>query len=283
MTDTKNKIKIVIVAGPTASGKSDKAVNMAVAMNGEVISADSRQVYNGLDVGTGKIKKDEMKGIRHHCLDIINIGEGFSVSDWLRHATLAIDDIVSRGKAPIICGGTGFYIDALIYGLPDNGIPDLRLRDELQKLSLFDLEQRYKSNLNINNNLNIDFKNKRRLIRAIEINESGRKIIKRNREPLYDIEYVLLNIEKEILINNIKNRCIQRLDIMISETENILKDGKVDDIWLSSIGIEYKQIILYLKGGLNGRQELISSIVTKSWQYAKRQMTWNKKYVNINK
>ncbi len=291
-----NKIKIYVIAGPTSSGKSDKAVELALEINGEVISADSRQVYRGLDVGTGKITTEEMKGIKHHCLDIVDPGERFSVSDWLIHARAAIDGIVSRGKVPIVCGGTGFYIDAIIYGLPENSGPNLKLREELGGLDIFSLQIKYKASADLFINSlpqeretdHLDIKNKRRLIRAIEIQEynksNGSVFQKRNREPLYDVEWIMIDIDKETLKENIKVRCIKRLDNIITETKSLLASG--DHEWLSSIGIEYKQIILFLENNnkefleskISVREELIEKIVNKSWQYAKRQMTWNRKY-----
>ena len=283
-----NKIKIYVVAGPTSSGKSDRAIELALTVDGEVVSADSRQIYRGLDVGTGKISIDEMKNVTHHCLSIKNpkqqgenLFQNFSVHDWLSYARVAIDDIISRGKVPIVCGGTGFYIDALIYGLPDNGPINIKLREELERLDIATLEKRY--NVNI-----LNIKNKRRLIRAIEIKESGVEIKERNRNTIYDIEWIMMDINKETLIKNIRSRCIKRLDAMISETKNLLSIN-IDKEWLSSVGIEYKQIILFLENSNKTnskesifilREELIESIVTKSWQYAKRQMTWNKKYIS---
>ena len=285
-----NKIKIYIVAGPTASGKSDRAVELAISINGEVISADSRQIYRGLDVGTGKVSIDEMKGVIHHCLSIKspkqqgeNLFQNFSVHDWLSYTRVVIDDIISRDKVPIVCGGTGFYIDALIYGLSDNGPINIKLREELERLDIATLEKRYNTDI-------ANIKNKRRLIRAIEIKESGVEIKERNRDPLYDVEWIMMDIDKETLIKNIRSRCIKRLDSMITETKNLLSMN-IDTEWLSSVGIEYKQILLFLENSSKStskeslfsiREDLIESIVTKSWQYAKRQMTWNKKHIPID-
>ena len=194
------KYKIYTITGPTASGKSAYAVDLALKINGEVINADSRQVYRYLDIGTAKVTAGEMRGVRHHLLDIREPKlvsdvdyQPFSVSDWLYQARAAIEDIVSRDRVPIVCGGTGFYIDALLYGLPDNGAPDYELRRELDRQSIDQLNKDY--NLNINN--------KRRLIRTIEILRSGRVIQPRSRIPMYDATIVDMyrenNLNREML------------------------------------------------------------------------------------
>ncbi|MEN9338423.1 MAG: tRNA delta(2)-isopentenylpyrophosphate transferase, tRNA dimethylallyltransferase, partial [Candidatus Parcubacteria bacterium] len=136
--------KIYIILGPTASGKSDLAVELAKKVNGEIVSADSRQVYKHLDIGSGKITKKEMKGMKHYCLDIFEAGKTKSVTDYLKYANKAIKEIFSKKKSPIICGGTGLYIDAILYGLPKNAKPNPLLRKELEKENLKNLLNRIK-------------------------------------------------------------------------------------------------------------------------------------------
>ncbi len=268
--------KIYVITGPTASGKTAKAIELALAQNGEVINADSRQVYVGLDIGTAKATTEEMKGVRHHLLDIrepkLVIDTDyipFSVSEWLRLAEAATGDILSRGKVPIVCGGTGFYIDALLYGLPDNGSPDYSLRKELDLRSIEQLNKEY--NLNINN--------KRRLIRAIEILKSGRVIQPRSRVPRY--EAIVIDMYKENSLNRetlkarLEKRGRDRIDMIISEIETLIKVKQIDPEWLCTIGIEYKQILKTIAE----KDDIIKNIVTRSLQYAKRQITWNKKYL----
>ena len=292
------KYKIYIITGPTASGKSAYAVDLALKINGEVISADSRQVYIGLDIGTAKVTTAEMRGVRHHLLDICEPKlvsdvdyEPFSVSDWLYQARTAIEDIVSRDRVPIVCGGTGFYIDALLYGLPDNGAPDHELRRELDRQSIEQLNKEY--NLNINN--------KRRLIRTIEILKSGRVIQPRSRIPIYDATIIDMyrenNLNREILRSRLVERATERCDAMIKETQTLINIKHIDHEWLSTVGIEYRQILNFLNQKdlnkeiddndnadlvNNDYDELISLIVTKSMQYAKRQSTWNRKFLLIN-
>jgi tRNA dimethylallyltransferase len=267
------KDKIIIVAGPTSSGKSDLAVQLAIERDGEVVSADSRQVYTGLDIGTGKITADEMRGIKHHCLDIADPGADFSVFDWVHEAEKAIQEIISKNKLPIICGGTGMYIDALVYGLPDTPARDKNFEEKYKNKT----DEQILSEIK---NIDPDFEsksigNKRRLIRELEIMQIHGEIPTRNREAKYDVEWIIIDKTKDELLERIKLRTEKRIDGIISETENLLKT--ISKERLSSIGIEYKETINYLENKLN-KEELIQNIITKSWQYAKRQMTWNKKY-----
>lgn len=169
MSERNNKPKIIVILGPTASGKSDIAVEIARKFNGEIISADSRQVYKGLDIGTGKITKKEMKGVAHHLLDVISPHKRYTASDFLKTTKKTIIEIIDRKKIPIVCGGTGFYIDAL---LGDKQIPEVppnpKLRKELENKTaeeLFDVLKK----LDPERAKNIDAKNPRRLVRAIEI------------------------------------------------------------------------------------------------------------------
>ena len=163
------KPKVIVVLGQTATGKSDLAVKLAKKLHGEVISADSRQIYKGLDIGTGKIAKTEMKGIPHHLLDVANPKKQFSVAEFQKLAISAMDDIASRGKVPIICGGTGFYIDAITKGVIFPEVPpNFPLRNKLALVSDRALMLKLKK-LDPERAKNIDPKNKVRIIRAIEI------------------------------------------------------------------------------------------------------------------
>lgn len=267
------KTHILIVAGPTSSGKSDLAVQLALTRNGEVISADSRQVYKGLDIGTGKITKNEMQNVPHYCLDIADPNDEFSVFDWVHQAEKSIKEIINKNKLPIICGGTGMYIDALVYGLPDTPARDKDFEEKYKNKTEEEILMEIK-------NINQDFEsksagNRRRLLRELEILQTVGTIPKRNREPKYDVEWIIIDKTKEELQGRIKIRTEKRIDGIISETENLLKSVKKEK--LASIGIEYKETINYLENKIS-REELIQNIITRSWQYAKRQMTWNKKY-----
>ncbi len=161
--------KVIVVVGPTASGKSDFAVDLALKNNGEIISADSRQIYKDLDIGTGKITHEEMKGVPHHMIDTCNLGDEFSVAEYKRLALPILKDIISRGKTPVICGGTGQYIDSLIFNQEIPKVPqNKKLREELEKMTTEELfvelvkKDKRRSD-------NIDNYNKVRIIRALEI------------------------------------------------------------------------------------------------------------------
>ncbi len=267
------KDKIIIVAGPTSSGKSDLAVQLALERNGEVISADSRQVYTGLNIGTGKITADEMRGVKHYCLDIADPTQDYSVFDWVREAEKAIQEITSKNKLPIICGGTGMYIDALVYGLPDTPARDKNFEEKYNSKTDEQILSEIKS-------IDPDFEsksvgNRRRLLRELEILQTHGAMPARNRDAKYDVEWIIIDKTKEELLERIKLRTEKRIDGIISETKNLLKNISKEK--LSSIGIEYKETINYLENKIS-KEELIQNIITKSWQYAKRQITWNKKY-----
>ena len=163
--------KIIVILGPTASGKSALAVKMALKNHGEIISADSRQVYKGLNIGSGKITKEEMMGIPHHLLDIVSPNKIFTAYDYSIYAKSAICDIISRKKIPIICGGTGFYIDAILYENFTNVPIKKSIRDKLNKYNTLELSKKL-SNLDPRRFAEIDTQNRRRLIRALEIRVS---------------------------------------------------------------------------------------------------------------
>ena len=235
---------IYVIIGPTASGKSDRAVELALEIGGEVISADSRQVYKGLDVGTGKITETEMKGVTHHLLSYVEPKvEGteynlYSVSKWVKDAKFIIDDIINRDKVPIICGGTGMYIYSLIYGLDHDIAPDNELRNKLNHLSTVELFNKYKA-INGEPADNSISNNRPRLIRFIEIGKVNKK---ENRQPLYNVKYIKIERSKEELRERIIRRAEQRLDAIVDEVNKLLAAG-VDPNWLSRVGIEYGVIL----------------------------------------
>jgi tRNA dimethylallyltransferase len=272
--------KIIVVCGPTASGKSDKAVELALLHNGEVISADSRQVYRGLDIGSGKITPEEMKGVTHHLLDVADPKEIFSVEDFVRLGEKAIQDILERGKLPIICGGTGFYIDALIYGsqFPEVA-PNTELRAELEKLSLEDLQNRLQE-LDPERYASIDIYNPVRLVRAIEIATALGKVPPVIKQKKYDIEFVYLDFPKEILTERISKRLYKRLEQgMLEEAERLHSEGVLYER-MKQLGLEYRYMAMCLLGEIT-YQEMCDLIILKSTQYAKRQRLWFKRYLNL--
>lgn len=269
--------KIIVILGPTASGKSDLAVKLAKKFNGEIISADSRQVYKGMDIGTGKITKKEMKGVRHYLLDVVSPKKTFTVVQYQKLAKKALQIIFKKNKIPIICGGAGFYIDALIYDYSLPKVPpNLKLRKDLEKLeprSLLEILKKLdQQRFNI-----IDKKNKRRIVRAIEIAKAIGKI-----PPLgglvskYDVLKIGIKISKEKLKENIKKRLFKRLrQGMIQEVENLHKKG-ISWQRLDNLGLEYRYISRHLRGLLT-KEEMLEKLNQESYQYAKRQMTWFKR------
>ena len=284
--------KLLIIVGPTASGKSDLAVELALRHNGEVISADSRQVYRGMDIGTGKITHEEMRGVPHHCLDIADPSERFTVADWKTAAEAAIADIVSRGKLPIVCGGTGFYIDTLVNGsdLPDidtdpeeqaqlEAMPIGRLQAELERL-----DPRRAADMRTNGS----FANPRRVARAILI---ARKLgavpslsavytKAETRLPISDTLWIGILPPDALIRERISKRLLKRLDSgMIGEAQRLHASG-VSYERMEELGLEYRYLARFLQGQID-REQLIAELSTKIWQYARRQKTWWKRNKSI--
>lgn len=286
------KSKIIVILGQTSTGKSDFAVQIAKEINGEIISADSRQVYKGMNLGTGKITKKEMEKIPHHLLDVVSPLKVFSVSDYKKQADKKIKEILNKRKIPIICGGTGFYIDSLINkNIFPEVPPNKKLRDELLKKTpaqLFDILQE----LDKDRSKNIDKNNPVRLIRAIEIAKTLGKVplltTKIAPDSVLGVIKIGLTIPSEILKERIKNRLLFRIKKgMIKEIENLHKNGLS---WkrMENLGLEYKYISLYLKKNnlpplklRKAKEEMIEKINTETWHYAKRQRTWFKRDKSI--
>lgn len=277
----KQKSHIIFIIGQTASGKSNLAVRIAQKIGGEIISADSRQVYKGLDIGTAKITKKEMRGIRHYCIDITNPKKPFTVDDYTIVATRAIHDIQKNNKIPIVVGGAGFYIDAILYGAGYPKIaPNWKLRKKLEKESSESLFEKLKKH-DPWRAKNIDPQNKRRLIRALEIIKNTKKPIEQlTRVPHYNAIFIGLNPPKDMLRKYIAQRTQKMLKRgLIAEVKKLRK--KLTRARLFELGFEYKYPLLYLENKIS-KSEMISRINTKTWHYAKRQMTYFKKMPNIH-
>lgn len=275
------KPRLVIILGPTASGKSDVAVEAAKLLHGEVVSADSRQVYRGLDLGTGKITTDEMQGIPHHLLDVANPEDIFTVTDYKKLAEAAIEDIVSRGKLPILAGGTGLYIDTLVNNLEIPEVPpNPELRDKLSETSTHELFK-ILSELDPERAATIDKHNPRRLVRAIEIAEALGKVPPLTYESTkYDPLFIGVSLPKDILELRIKRRLRSRIERgMIQEAEQLHAKGLS---WerMESLGLEYKYLALHLQGKLSA-EEMETELAKAIIDYTKRQMTWFKKNPRI--
>lgn len=276
----KIKPKILVVVGPTSSGKSDLAVELALKYNGEIISADSRQVYKGMDIGTGKIIKKEMRGVPHYLLDVVKPNTSFSVARYKILAERAIKKILIKKKLPILCGGTGFYIDAVVNNiiLPEVP-PNKELRRKLEKKTTEWLFAELKK-LDPARAKNIDSKNKVRLIRAIEIAKSLGAVPKIQSSQLYDSIYIGLDLPDTELKKRIKIRLEKRLKAgMLAEVKRLHKQG-VSYRQLERFGLEYKNCAKLLQGS-STMEQMIQNLEREIFQYAKRQRTWFKRNSNI--
>ncbi|MEI6345883.1 MAG: tRNA (adenosine(37)-N6)-dimethylallyltransferase MiaA [bacterium] len=295
-------VKILVVVGPTASGKSDLAVRLAKQFNGEVISADSRQVYKGLDVGTGKITLTEMQDVPHHLLDVASPLRKFTVERYKKLAARAIADIAKRGKLPIICGGTGFYIDALVDGIVFPDVPpNPTLRAELAKIGKKDpaaLVTQLKA-LDPERAEAIDPHNLRRVIRAIEIASALGKVPElsttKNADGSvdsspYDPLFIGINPDAETLRAKIQTRLTDRIEKQgMTEEAQKLHDGATASStgvanlsWkrMEELGLEYRYLALFLQQKIT-REEMIERLGFEIWHYAKRQLAWFKRNKRI--
>ena len=279
-----NKPKIIVILGQTSTGKSDFAVEIAKKVNGEIISADSRQVYRGMDLGTGKITKKEMSGVPHYLIDVVSPSKTFSVSDFQKKALKKIKEISNKGKVPIICGGTGFYIDTLINEtLFPTVPPNKKLREELSKKTVSDLFEILKK-LDKKRAENIDANNSIRLIRAIEIATSLGKVPELKKESAensrFEVLKIGLTLSPEVLKVRIKNRLLARIKKgILREIENLHKNG-ISWKRMNDLGLEYRYGTLYLQGKIK-KEEMIEKLNTEIWHFAKRQNTWFKRDKSI--
>ena len=276
------KPKVVAILGPTASGKSDLAVLLARKFNGEIISADSRQVYKGMNIGTGKITKKEMKGVPHHLLDIVSPRKVFTADSYKKIAARELNKIINKKRLPIICGGTGHYIDALIYDQQFPSVPpDLKLRKKMEKKSTAELFEELKK-LDPERAATIDSKNPRRLIRALEIiYKTGKPIPKVDLSEKYDVLKIGISFPKEILQSRIHSRLLKRMKLgMVAEIKKLIKSG-VSLKRLEDFGLEYRYLGRYVSGSIS-KNEMLAQLEKQIIDYSKRQMTWFKRDKDIH-
>lgn len=281
--------KLIVILGPTASGKTDLSIKLAkkfsarggpaLGWNGvEVISADSRQVYKGMNIGTGKITKKEMQGIPHYLLDIASPKRKFTVVQYQKLALKAIKKIYKKKKIPFLVGGTGFYIQAVVDGIIIPKVkPDWKLRKKLEKKSIQELFKMLKK-LDKRRAKSIESKNKRRLIRALEIVIKTKKPVPLLKKKPFQFEVLIIGIKKspDELRELIRKRLLKRLKIgMIAEIKRLKKSGLS---WkrLEEFGLEYKYIAQYLQKKIT-YDEMVEKIQKESEHFAKRQMTWFKR------
>ncbi|SEK62650.1 tRNA dimethylallyltransferase [Pseudobutyrivibrio ruminis] len=275
--------KLVILTGPTAVGKTSLSINLAKAINGEIISADSMQVYRKMDIGTAKVTTEEMDGVPHHLIDVIEPTEDYHVVKFQQMVKDAMADIYSRGKIPIICGGTGFYIQAILYDIDftENDI------DKSYRQSLEDFADKYGNDalheklkeIDPESAETIPAANRKRVIRAIEYYEqTGEKFsvhnaTQREKTSPYNFAYFVLNDDRELLYNRINKRVdIMMEDGLLSEIDSLLAMG-VKKGMTSMDGIGYKELLSYKDGEIS-LDEAVELIKKNSRNYAKRQLTW---------
>lgn len=286
-----NKAKMIILTGPTAVGKTELSIRLAKEIGGEIISADSMQVYREMDIGTAKITKEEMQGVRHHLIDCLNPDEEFNVAIFQELAREAAKDIAQRGMVPILTGGTAFYIQALLYGIDfneeehddsyRNAMYEIGADEEGKKrlhAMLCEVDKEYADTVHYNN--------MKRVVRALEYNHyTGRKFSEYNeqqrmRKAEYDFCYFVLNDERAHLYDRIN----KRVDIMVAsglveEVKLLREKGYAEDL-VSMQGVGYKEIIAWLNGAIT-LEESIELIKKNTRHFAKRQLTWFRKEEDV--
>ena len=280
-----SKPKVIVICGPTASGKTALSIDLAKKINGEIVSADSMQIYKDMDIGTAKTTHEEMQGIKHYLQDFVEPDKRYSVADYKVDAEKAIEEILSKGKTPIVVGGTGLYVDSLIYGIEYQEIKfDEKYRKELEDIALEKgLETLYKKAQEIDPEAmkKISCNDKKRIIRVLEIykatgkTKTEQEIESRKKEVKYDYKVFTIDWEREKLYERIN----KRVDIMIEnglieEVENLLK--KYKEFPTAMQGLGYKEVVEYLNGYLT-KEEMIDKIKQETRRYAKRQITWFRK------
>ena len=284
------KPKIIVIAGPTASGKTALSIELAKKINGEIVSADSMQIYKDMNIGSAKPTIEEMQGIKHYMIDIISPSERFSVADYKKQAEKAIKEIIEKGKNPIIVGGTGLYINSLIYGIEYNEIPlDEEYRKKLENIStsVEGLKQLYEKASQIDSLAmeKISPNDKKRIIRVLEIYHSTGKtkteleIESRQKGVQYDYRVFAINMERHILYERINKRVDLMLENgLIEEVKNIVQ--KYDKYPTAMQALGYKEVVEYFDKKLT-YEKMIEKIKQETRRYAKRQLTWFRKNKEI--
>lgn len=281
------KNKLLFVVGPTGSGKSDFAIKCAKLLNTEIISCDSMQIYRNMNIGTAKITKEEMQGITHHMIDVVDCNKEFSVAEYRDMALPIINNLLKNDKVPIICGGTGLYVDSILYPLnfsDTNKNAELRqqliselnekgsayMHDKLKKLDSVSAEKIHENDT-------------KRVIRALEINlTKGNRVENQLQKPIYD--YLMIQFSpknRELLYEKINNRVDKMFDCgLIEEVDNLLKNNLVTFSNQSMQAIGYKEFKAYINKEID-KETLKNLIKQHTRNYAKRQLTWFRKYNDI--
>ena len=275
--------KVIVICGPTASGKTSLGIELANKINGEIISADSMQIYKDMDIGSAKPTKEERAQAVHHLIDFVSPDKRYSVADFKRDATNEIENIIKKGKTPIIVGGTGLYINSLIYNIDfKEEKTDLEYRKELDK---FSNEELYEKAQEIDKEATnkISQNDRKRLMRILEIYHTTGKtkteLEKDSRKKVkYDYKIFVLNMDREKLYERINLRVDKMIEEgLIDEVKNLLQKYKSFPTAFQGLG--YKETADYLNGNLT-KEEMIDKIKQESRRYAKRQLTWFRRYKN---
>ena len=279
------KPKVIVICGPTASGKTALGVELAKRIDGEVVSCDSMQIYKDMTIGTAKPLPEEMQGIKHYLIDFVSPENRYSVAEFKKDATAAIEEILSKGKTPILVGGTGLYVDSLIYGIEYNDIQiDEELRKKLEQIAKNKgLEYLYNKAKEIDEQAmeKISINDKKRIMRVIEIYEATGKTKteqekeSRKNELKYDFKIFAIDMDRKVLYNRIN----KRVDIMIQnglvhEVEQLIE--KYSEFPTAMQGLGYKEVLEYINGKCT-KEEMIEKIKMQTRRYAKRQLTWFRK------
>ena len=277
--------KVIVICGPTASGKTKLSIELAKKINGEIVSCDSMQIYKDMNIGTAKPTFEEMQGIKHYLLDFIEPDKRYSVAEFKKDAEKAIEEILNKGKIPIVVGGTGLYIDTIIYGIE---YPKIEFDDKYRK----ELEEREKKEglIKLYEEANqideeaikkISINDKKRILRILEIyhatgkNKTEQEIISREKGPKFDYKVFAINMDREKLYERINKRVDIMIDNgLIDEVKKLL--NKYKEFPTAMQGLGYKEVKEYLENKIS-KEEMIEKIKQESRRYAKRQITWFKK------
>ena len=283
------KPTVIVIGGPTASGKSNLAVELAKKIDGEIISADSMQIYKDMNIGTAKITEEEMQGIPHYMIDIVSPEERYSVSEYKKEAEKAIEEILKKGKMPIIVGGTGLYIESLIYGIEFQQEEfDEEYRKKLDNIAEKEgLEKLYEEAKKIDPKAmeKISKNDRKRIIRVLEIyhktgkTKTEQEIESRKKEVKYNYKLFAINFDREKLYSRIEQRIDQMIENgLIQEVEDIKK--KYNKFPTAMQGLGYKEVVEYLENKIT-KEEMLEKLKKETRHYAKRQLTWFRKYKEI--
>ena len=273
-----SKPKVVAVVGTNASGKSALGIRLAKQFEGEIISADSRQVFRGLDLGSGKVTTEEMQGVPHYLIDVREPGEFFSMADFQKMSYEKIEEIRARKHLPMIVGGTGLYVDSVLDGyLLSDQEPDLAYRAELEKLTTPAL---YAKLVTLVPDVNVEKNNRNRVMRMLERIHDGDNAVP-SKQARYDSLRLGVSWERDVLAKRIDERIRMRLEQgMIEEVQELLDSGVSRD-FLLGLGLEYRYITQYLIGEIPDRDDMLAQLAHAIKKFAKRQMTWFRRNPDI--